>query len=390
VRVVWVIADERDAQGDWGRGGPYFGPAPDAIIQSLLELDSGLEFHAVCCVKRPVGPSLQLADAFWYHPVEVHGGYRRSLFIESAFKVRNIIRSISPDLVLGQGTEEYQGLCAAFSGYPNCITVHGNMRAVARRLKYLPFPQMAITAVAESIALRKTDVVICNSSYTEKCVGRLNHSKVCIPNAVRASFFEIAERRQRLMPHAPRSLHFHVPVLLCIGDILPYKNQIGLINALDSLAQKCRFRVIFAGRCGRQTAYERRFMAAVSSRSWCRYAGYRPLENLLDDLTACDAVVHPTLEDSFGLAVAEAQAAGVPVAASRVGGIVDLIEHGSTGLLFDPFDPADIRARIEELLDSERVSKLAIQAREFAEAEYRPAVIARKHLDVYTGIIHGH
>jgi glycosyltransferase involved in cell wall biosynthesis len=62
--------------------------------------------------------------------------------------------------------------------------------------------------------------------------------------------------------------------------------------------------------------------------------------------------VHPTLEDTFTLALLEAQAAGVPVIASRIAGIAtDVVEHGRSGFLCARDSDADFIAATERLLE---------------------------------------
>jgi glycosyltransferase involved in cell wall biosynthesis len=383
MRVVQIIADERDVLGV-DASEPFFGSAPTALLEGFALFPNEVEVHVVSCVRRPLSAPQKLADNIFYHAVPINGGYRRTLFAKAVTHVRETIRRIDPVAVHGQGTEDYQGVCAAFSGYPNCITIHGNMRAVVRRLGYKPFPSMAITAMAESVALRKTDAVACNSAYTEQCVGRLNKKQVLIPNAVRSSFFDLAAHRTT---HNSQPTTHSSPALLCIGHILPYKNQIGLMRALDPLAALMPFRLVFVGKCRSDDEYGRRFLDEVSSRSWCEHAGRLDIRELQVLVCQCSGVIHPTLEDSFGLAVAEAQAAGVPVAASAIGGLPDLIRHGETGLLFNPTDSEDIRQKVAALLDPSVATDLAHNARKFADAEYRPEVIACKHIEFYERLL---
>lgn len=371
MKICQIIADDRDARSAYHYSEPFFGPAPAALLEGFSCLGSEAEVHVVACVRRELPAPQKLADNILYHQVIIPGGYRRTFFIKAIQRVREKIRIINPDLIHGQGTEDYQGVCAVFSGYPNCITIHGNMRAVARQMGYRPFPYMHLAAIFEALALKKTDAVFCNSSYTDQCVGRLNRNKPRIFNAVRSQFFEVKGVLEKER------------TLLCIGHILPYKNQIALIYALDKMPGIENVKLLFAGHCCPDDDYGRQFLEEVSARSWCEYAGRLELSALQELLGRCAGVVHPTLEDSFGLAVAEAQAAGVPVAASAIGGIPDLIAHGKTGLLFNPRDPEDIRQKVMNLLDPTISEKLAQNARAFAEAKYRPEVIARKHIEFY-------
>jgi len=68
-------------------------------------------------------------------------------------------------------------------------------------------------------------------------------------------------------------------------------------------------------------------------------------------LAAMDVFVMSSLQEGLGISILEAQAQGVPVVASRVGGITTVIEDGITGLLVSPGDPPAIAAAVEKLLE---------------------------------------
>ncbi|HHW15444.1 MAG TPA: glycosyltransferase family 4 protein, partial [Firmicutes bacterium] len=70
-------------------------------------------------------------------------------------------------------------------------------------------------------------------------------------------------------------------------------------------------------------------------------------------LAAADVAIVPTLTEAWGLATAEAMAAGLPVVAGKGGNNVDLIEDGGTGYLVENGDPEGMARRIEQLLDDE-------------------------------------
>ena len=84
------------------------------------------------------------------------------------------------------------------------------------------------------------------------------------------------------------------------------------------------------------------------------------------------------------MVVLEAMAAGLPVAASRVGGIPDLIEPGATGLLFDPESDADIRESVRKLLaDPALAVQLGRQGLAQAHARFDGEAVASEHLRIY-------
>ena len=88
------------------------------------------------------------------------------------------------------------------------------------------------------------------------------------------------------------------------------------------------------------------------------------------------------------MVVLEAMAAGVPVMASRVGGVPDLIDGISTGLFCDPLDPESFRIGVKKLLeDREFAQRMASTAYEDAVKRFHPNVIASKHLEIYRDVL---
>lgn len=80
-----------------------------------------------------------------------------------------------------------------------------------------------------------------------------------------------------------------------------------------------------------------------------KFLGEIPNEKIPEYLAAADCFVLPSLREGFGIVILEAQAAGVPVIGSAVGGILDLIEDGKTGLLVTPKNPQAIAEAINKI-----------------------------------------
>jgi glycosyltransferase involved in cell wall biosynthesis len=98
-------------------------------------------------------------------------------------------------------------------------------------------------------------------------------------------------------------------------------------------------------------------------------------------LREADVYVHPTLSEAFGLAVAEAMACGLPVIASRVGGIPELIEDGVSGLLVEPRDTRAIARAIDSLLSAPELrERLGRAARAKVIERFDVRTCAREHL----------
>jgi glycosyltransferase involved in cell wall biosynthesis len=82
-----------------------------------------------------------------------------------------------------------------------------------------------------------------------------------------------------------------------------------------------------------------------------RWAGFRRDVDAL--LAGFDLFIHPSLDDAFPTVLLEAMAAGLPVVASRVGGIPEIVEEGVTGRLVPAGDAAELASAVRTLLDDE-------------------------------------
>jgi len=101
-------------------------------------------------------------------------------------------------------------------------------------------------------------------------------------------------------------------------------------------------------------------------------------------LRRADAFVLPSRSEAFPNAAIEAMAAGLPVIASATGGLLDLIDHGRTGLLVPPGDPAALAGAIASLVaDPARAARLGTAAREDAAERYSFGRMVRSFEDLY-------
>jgi len=176
-------------------------------------------------------------------------------------------------------------------------------------------------------------------------------------------------------------------MVLVVANVDARKNQIGLIRSLDDLAKQYSFELKFFGKCG-EDPYGQEFRRLVQARSWCVWRGMLDRDRLRLEFAKATAVVLPTWEDNCPMVVLEAQAAGVPVIASNVGGVPDLIQDGVTGILTDPAQPETMPRALKRLLENPQLSKrLAQEGRKQALARFHPRVIAAKHLDIYRELI---
>jgi glycosyltransferase involved in cell wall biosynthesis len=85
------------------------------------------------------------------------------------------------------------------------------------------------------------------------------------------------------------------------------------------------------------------------------FAGMR--SDVPDLLSGADIMVHPSILEPFGIAVLEGMRAGLPVVASRVGGIPEVVSEGSTAILSEPLQPSSIEDAVCGLLGDRMTMK---------------------------------
>jgi glycosyltransferase involved in cell wall biosynthesis len=115
--------------------------------------------------------------------------------------------------------------------------------------------------------------------------------------------------------------------------------------------------------------------------------GYLKGEALSQAYASADIFVFPSAIETFGLVVVEAMAAGLPVVASRVGGVRDVVQDGVNGFSFESGDIAGLVAGVRALAsDRARMKAMGWAARTFAETQTWDAMMDEV-IEVYTQLI---
>jgi glycosyltransferase involved in cell wall biosynthesis len=371
MKVALLTTDAREFFKDYSAPQPYFGTAPQALLQGFAKIPT-VEVHVIACTKSPVAHTPKLGENVFFHSLLVPGGWARTLYHRCVQAQRQKIWELRPDIVHGQGTERDCGLAAVRSGFPNIITIHGNQRAIAKVLNVPFFSFLTVQSMLESWTIRRTIGVLCLTRYMQEQVrGRTGRTWI-LPNAVDEKFFEMQWTGQTS------------PYLLCVANIDPRKNQNFLIRALDPIAEKHGMQVRFLGAAAEGHPYYEEFKALVAERSWCRYEGFKRGAELHSAMTNARMIVLPSLEENCPMAVLEGMAIGVPVVAARSGGTPDLIEDGHTALMFDPTDAEGVQRAVSRIWnDQSFASAVAASGKKRGLEKHYPVRIAEKHIDIY-------
>jgi len=448
MRIAFLVSDNREIERNYSPDRPYFGTAPTGLLDGFAMLEyatdvetqrsegiqnpkseiqnSSLraEIHVISCTQVPMASPAKLAPNIHFHSLHVpKWGWLKSGYAGCTMAIRKKLREIRPDMVHAQGTERENAMAAVFSPYPRVLTIHGNLRLIRSVLKPRPWSSLALQSLLEAYAVPKFDGIVCITRYTQSAVAHETPKTWIVPNAVDPDFLALGEERETqrnladaeiqnpksriqnpppIIPNSPsqfpapaphsKSIIQHpasqnYPVILVVANVDARKNQNAFILALDGLAKERKFQLNFFGRKD-EGGYGAEFDGLVAARTWCEYGGMISRAELREEFRQADIVALPTNEDNCPMVVLEAQAAGLPVMASNVGGVPDLVEDGVTGLLTDPASPESMSKAIERLLtDPELVATLVKNGRRQAIEKFHPRVIAQRHLQIYREIL---
>lgn len=170
---------------------------------------------------------------------------------------------------------------------------------------------------------------------------------VCVPSAVDAARYRPQCERQWFL--AEFGLTHGQPVLAVIAQLIQRKGHQVLFDALPAILERHPdVHVLILG----QGPLAQRLSHAASEGGLAkniRFAGFRPdLERIIP---CVDLVVHPAWMEGLGVSLLEAAACAVPIVASRVGGIPEVVRDGFNGYLIEPGDSKALATKVNTLLD---------------------------------------
>lgn len=204
-------------------------------------------------------------------------------------------------------------------------------------------------ALDRLIRINLADHVVAPSDYISRVLidsdGRTEADMTVIPHGIDVDRFAAARQHRASVR---RELHLgDATVLGAIGRLSAVKNYPMLIRAFARLAgadQSLVLLVVGQGNPDGLTSLARTL--GIAER--VRILGWR--RDVCRILSAFDVLVHPALAETFGFAVVEALAAGIPVVSTSVGIASTVIETGSTGVLLGGPNESDIVVGLQEML----------------------------------------
>lgn len=231
------------------------------------------------------------------------------------------------------------------------------------------------------LVYNKAKVCIAASSKIKEYFESINcQNIVIIPNGINLKRFQNLDRERNRKKLGLKDEF----TIITVARLEKVKGIKYLIKALALLNDKYKLLII-----GNGTEREnlKSLVKKLKLKNKVSFLGQVPNKKVPKYLSIADCFVLPSLKEGFGIVVLEAMASEVPVVATRVGGIVDIIEHNRTGFLFEPKNSKQIADSLLKIHSQPETAKyLAENA--FAElGKYDWRRIAEKVYDIYKSIV---
>jgi len=280
--------------------------------------------------------------------------------------------------------------------YPNPYAVRATARldrARGRRVPVVTHMRLSISPrMVRNYDLGRADLIIVPSAAAGHDFDLWPDKErrvVVVPNGV-----DLDEFRRTLSREEARGrlgLPMNGLLLSAIGDVSPRKGGDLVLEALARLGPAIPgLRLMFVGDPHRgQSEFAEGLRRRAAQPPLAGRVHFFPYtRDILPFYEAADVNLLISRDEGFGRTIIEAGALETPSIGARTGGIPELIDHGRTGLLVPPEDPAALAEAISRLAREEPERRaMGRAARERAEAEFSIRAHARRMMDLYDRVV---
>jgi glycosyltransferase involved in cell wall biosynthesis len=158
------------------------------------------------------------------------------------------------------------------------------------------------------------------------------------------------------------------------------------VRALPLVRQQMDVEAVFVGD-GPERAKLEAIARELEIFEFCQFMGARPNVEMPSLLSSATVAVFPSLMEATSVAALEAMSCELPVAASNVGGLPEIVDE-SVGTLFAPANPEDLAEKLVALLKRDDLEELGRRARQRVVSSWSNERLAKRHIEIYQTLIH--
>ena len=284
---------------------------------------------------------------------------------------------------------------AAFSGIsfkhylkkPMVLTVHSTEVGRAQGL-HSP-DSFSINGIEWWATYEANRVIVCSQSMKDEICNHFNipEKKVdVIPNAIDATKYQTSVDRGSVRQRY--GVGWGEKLILCVGRLVPQKGIEYFIRAIPQIARHYpEAKYVIVGEGWSRDILEAEARASRHANK-IKFTGFASDQEVIGLMTSADVLVVPSIYEPFGIVALEGMATGIPVVASQVDGLAEVIDHERTGLFVFPRSPESIAWGIERILsDPDHARWLTENAKEKLHNAYSWEAVAMKTVDVYRKVV---
>jgi len=335
----------------------------------------GHEVHVITALDKGL-PKESMEEGFYVHRIF----WRKIRFvgvISFWAKVFLILRKVNPDIIHAQSI----GICIpAF---------------IAKKLLRKPYvvwgqgsdvylPGKFIKSISK-LVLKNANTVIALTEDMKREMQKIYSRDVSvIPNGIDLNNFKSVSRKKA---RSKLQIKEDEKIILFVGTLRPVKGVRYLIEAMSGINQECpKVKLLLVGD-GVDMPYLKRIVKHLNLKEFVTFVGKVPNENVSQYMAASDIFVLPSLSESFGIVNLEAMTFGLPIVATRVGGLPEIIKDGANGFLVEPKNPRQIAEKILLLLEDNELKEIISKNNKNKAKDYGWGGVVGKLEEVYRKLL---
>ena len=338
----------------------------------------GHKVHVITSFDKGL-PKVDIEQGFYVHRIS----WQRARFIRVIFfwlKILFLLKKIKPDIIhaqnIGMGVPGFLSKkLRSCSKKPYIVWCQGSDIYLDWRFKEF----------ISKLVLKNADAVI---ALTEDM--KMEIQKICdkeiyvIPNGIDLKRFENLSRegvRRRLKITGEQK------IIMFVGTLRSVKGLKYLIQAMDIIKQKdAEVKLMLVGD-GEERQDLEKLVKELDLEDRVIFVGKVFNEKVPEYMAASDVFVLPSLSESFGIVNLEAMASGLPIVATKVGGLSEIVKDGENGFLVEPKNPEQIAKKVLLILENDKLRKKISKNNKEEVKKYTWDEIANRLEKIYSGVL---
>ncbi|WP_044639763.1 glycosyltransferase [Risungbinella massiliensis] len=292
-------------------------------------------------------------------------------YFPAIFSLKKVIQKEQPDILHAHYASSYGFIASWVSFHPTIVSVWGS--------DIYEFPRKnTLQRYIVERSLQKADLVCSTSQAMAEETRKYTAKKIEVtPFGVDTELFQPVEKED--------SVYLRIGIAKGLKDLYGYPE---LLQGFADFVRAGRKAELYIMGDGEERDKYEEMVAQLNISKEVHFLGHVSNREVANKLQELDVFILPSHQDSFGVAALEAQAAGVPVAVHRVGGLPEVVLDQTTGLIMDGNSPRHITETLQWFADHQtKRYEMGKAAAEFVREQYSWSESGKRMKRIYQEIL---